>query len=95
MRIHRSNSSVSSTSTSSRKNEKDKDFSEKEVENIEKIVEKTTNDMIDQVVEKEMEEKDLTPMEILVRAAKTMNPRQFELPKEMRIHCPFPGTDKR
>ncbi|KAI8442501.1 hypothetical protein MSG28_005990 [Choristoneura fumiferana] len=45
--------------------------------------------------EKEKEpEKELTPMEILVRAARIMNPRQFELPREMRVPCPFPGTDK-
>lgn len=39
-------------------------------------------------------EKELTPMEVLVRAARIMNPRQFELPREMRVPCPFPGTDK-
>ncbi|KAJ8713167.1 hypothetical protein PYW08_008471 [Mythimna loreyi] len=39
-------------------------------------------------------EKELTPMEILVKAAKIMNPKQFELPREMRIPCIFPGTDK-
>ncbi|KAI5642217.1 PHD finger protein 12 MRG binding domain-containing protein [Phthorimaea operculella] len=45
--------------------------------------------------EKDLEkEKELTPMEILVKAAKIMNPRQFELPREMRVPCPFPGTDK-
>ncbi|XP_075983534.1 uncharacterized protein LOC142981473 [Anticarsia gemmatalis] len=45
--------------------------------------------------EKEKEkEKELTPMEILVKAAKIMNPRQFELPREMRIPCIFPGTEK-
>lgn len=49
--------------------------------------------------EEEMEikqevEKELSPMEILVKAAKIMNPKQFELPREMRIPCIFPGTDK-
>ncbi|CAH0696949.1 unnamed protein product [Spodoptera exigua] len=39
-------------------------------------------------------EKELSPMEILVKAAKIMNPKQFELPREMRIPCIFPGTDK-
>lgn len=33
-------------------------------------------------------------MEILVKAAKVMNPKQFELPREMRIPCVFPGTEK-
>ncbi|CAH2094157.1 unnamed protein product [Euphydryas editha] len=39
-------------------------------------------------------EKELSPMEILVKAAKVMNPKQFELPREMRIPCVFPGTEK-
>lgn len=43
---------------------------------------------------KEQEKKELTPMEILVNAAKVMNPKQFELPREMRIPCNFPGTEK-
>ncbi|XP_026314597.1 PHD finger protein 12 [Hyposmocoma kahamanoa] len=44
--------------------------------------------------EAKKEEKELTPMEVLVKAAKIMNPRQFELPREMRVPCLFPGTDK-
>ncbi|XP_052752130.1 PHD finger protein 12 [Galleria mellonella] len=44
--------------------------------------------------EKKEPEKELTPMEVLVKAAKIMNPKQFELPREMRIPCIFPGTDK-
>ncbi|XP_037292564.1 PHD finger protein 12 [Manduca sexta] len=44
--------------------------------------------------EKETEDKELSPMEVLVNAAKIMNPRQFELPREMRIPCVFPGTEK-
>ncbi|CAK1590615.1 unnamed protein product [Parnassius mnemosyne] len=44
--------------------------------------------------EEEEEKKELTPMEILVKAAKVMNPKQFELPREMRIPCIFPGTEK-
>ncbi|XP_077291443.1 PHD finger protein 12 isoform X2 [Arctopsyche grandis] len=91
LRVNRSNSSVSSTSTSSRKNEKEKDFIEKEMEAAEKNIIELPEPII---VDKEVEEKDLSPMEILVRAAKVMNPRQFELPREMQIHCPFPGTDK-
>lgn len=38
--------------------------------------------------------KELSPMEILVKAAKVMNPKQFELPREMKIPCNFPGTEK-
>ncbi|KAM3956797.1 uncharacterized protein ACR2FA_009239 [Aphomia sociella] len=44
--------------------------------------------------EKKEPEKELSPMEVLVKAAKIMNPKQFELPREMRIPCIFPGTDK-
>jgi hypothetical protein len=33
-------------------------------------------------------------MEALVKAARIMNPRQFELPREMKIPCLFPGTEK-
>lgn len=36
----------------------------------------------------------LSPMDMLVEAAKSINPRQFELPKEMARPCIFPGTDK-
>jgi hypothetical protein len=34
------------------------------------------------------------PMEVLVKAASAMNPKQFELPREMGMSIPFPGTDK-
>ncbi|PSN43758.1 hypothetical protein C0J52_06410 [Blattella germanica] len=34
------------------------------------------------------------PLDILVKAATCMNPKQFELPKEMSMSIPFPGTDK-
>lgn len=55
---------------------------------------KDEDDDIKKEPEEKEKEKDLTPMEILVRAAKIMNPRQFELPREMRIPCIFPGTEK-
>lgn len=35
-----------------------------------------------------------TPLDELIRAASIMNPRQFELPREMEIYDQFPGTDK-
>ena len=38
--------------------------------------------------------KPLTPLEELIKAASVMNPRQFELPREMNIYVQFPGTDK-
>ncbi|KAJ8984140.1 hypothetical protein NQ317_017790 [Molorchus minor] len=36
----------------------------------------------------------LCPMDLLVEAAISMNPRQFELPRSMSVPCIFPGTDK-
>lgn len=35
-----------------------------------------------------------TPLDELIKAASLLNPRQFELPREMSVHIPFPGTDK-
>lgn len=35
-----------------------------------------------------------TSLDELIRAASIMNPRQFELPREMEIYDQFPGTDK-
>ncbi|CAB3256774.1 unnamed protein product [Arctia plantaginis] len=55
---------------------------------------KDEEDEIKKEPEEKEKEKELSPMEILVKAAKIMNPRQFELPREMRIPCLFPGTDK-
>ena len=34
------------------------------------------------------------PMDVLVKAASALNPKQFELPREMGMSIPFPGTDK-
>ncbi|CAH0548546.1 unnamed protein product [Brassicogethes aeneus] len=36
----------------------------------------------------------LSAIEMLIEAANSMNPRQFELPRSMSIPCIFPGTDK-
>ncbi|KAK7866275.1 hypothetical protein R5R35_007109 [Gryllus longicercus] len=33
-------------------------------------------------------------MEMLVQAAAALNPRQFDLPRELTMSLPFPGTDK-
>ncbi|XP_045468842.1 PHD finger protein 12 [Harmonia axyridis] len=35
-----------------------------------------------------------SPMDILIEAASSMNPKQFELPHNMSVPCDFPGTDK-
>ncbi|XP_071448846.1 PHD finger protein 12 [Hetaerina americana] len=34
------------------------------------------------------------PLQLLAKAASMMNPKQFELPRDMMINVPFPGTDK-
>ncbi|KAJ8953724.1 hypothetical protein NQ314_007334 [Rhamnusium bicolor] len=36
----------------------------------------------------------LTALEMLIEAANSMNPKQFELPRSMSFPCIFPGTDK-
>lgn len=36
----------------------------------------------------------LSAMDILVEAAKSVNPKQFELPRELNEPTQFPGTDK-
>lgn len=38
--------------------------------------------------------KTLNPMDVLIEAANSMNPKQFELPRSMSVPCLFPGTDK-
>ncbi|XP_072931408.1 PHD finger protein 12-like isoform X2 [Epargyreus clarus] len=39
-------------------------------------------------------DKELSPMDLLVKAAKVMNPKQFDIPQEMKIPVTFPGTEK-
>ncbi|XP_061723015.1 uncharacterized protein LOC133529335 [Cydia pomonella] len=76
---------------------KDSDKKTRSLRNRSNSTKKTEEDDKDKdkdTKEKEKEDKELTPMEILVKAAKVMNPRQFELPREMRVPCPFPGTEK-
>ncbi|XP_059622139.1 PHD finger protein 12 [Phlebotomus argentipes] len=46
------------------------------------------------VSRKVLEMRKLTPMEELIRAASVLNPRQFELPRELEMHHQFPGDDK-
>ncbi|RZC40543.1 PHD finger protein 12 [Asbolus verrucosus] len=36
----------------------------------------------------------ISPMDLLIQAANSMNPKQFELPRSMSVPCIFPGTDK-
>lgn len=38
--------------------------------------------------------KKLTPLDELIKAASVLNPKQFELPREMNIYPQFPGNDK-
>ncbi|XP_017474150.1 PREDICTED: PHD finger protein 12 isoform X3 [Rhagoletis zephyria] len=35
-----------------------------------------------------------TPLDELIKAASILNPKQFELPRELEIHSQFPGNDK-
>lgn len=45
--------------------------------------------------EKDLEDvSNLSPLDQLIRAARILNPRQFELPREINSHFPFPGTEK-
>ncbi|XP_072934769.1 uncharacterized protein [Epargyreus clarus] len=44
--------------------------------------------------QQEAEPKEVNPIEVAVKTAKAMNPKQFELPKEMQIPIIFPGTEK-
>lgn len=51
--------------------------------------------IVDERVEKELEDlSSLSPLDQLIRAARILNPRQFELPREINSHFPFPGTEK-
>lgn len=43
---------------------------------------------------KAMKKTKLNPMDVLIQAASSMNPKQFELPRSMSVPCIFPGTDK-
>ncbi|XP_045517160.1 PHD finger protein 12 [Pieris brassicae] len=74
-----------------------KNESEKKTRNLRnnRTNSKKSKDEREEVEEEKKEpEKELTPMEILVKAARVMNPRQFDLPPEMKQPFPFPGTDK-
>ncbi|XP_049535294.1 PHD finger protein 12 [Anopheles darlingi] len=42
----------------------------------------------------EEEFKPNTPLDYLIRAAKILNPKQFELPSDYEVNFPFPGTEK-
>lgn len=35
-----------------------------------------------------------SPFDELIKAAMSMNPKQFKLPKELELHYQFPGFDK-
>lgn len=38
--------------------------------------------------------KKVTPLEELIKAASIMNPKQFELPRDLELNHQFPGSDK-
>lgn len=89
-------------SKSSRKSSASSDSSTKntgsgkclEIANLPKIDE--TVEAVEEVVEevKPPEPVKLSPLQELVRAARLMNPKQFELPRELSQPLPFPGTDR-
>lgn len=88
-------SSASSETSTSDKGIKTAETVDKEKE---KVSEKPATDTL-KPKEKEDEQpteeaKILTPFEELVRAATIMNPKVFELPREMSIFSQFPGEDK-
>lgn len=60
---------------------------------VSKDVEKTDK-TVEEVKETEEESKVTTPLDELIKAATIMNPRVFELPREMEIFSQFPGEDK-
>lgn len=65
---------------------------EQSPEIAEKAVEKT--EKVEEVKGTEDESKVSTPLEELIKAATIMNPRVFELPRELEIFSQFPGEDK-
>ncbi|XP_035776337.1 PHD finger protein 12-like [Anopheles albimanus] len=51
----------------------------------------------DEEMEEEDDEEEFkpnTPLDYLIRAAKILNPKQFELPSDYEVNFPFPGTEK-
>ncbi|XP_055540267.1 PHD finger protein 12 [Wyeomyia smithii] len=44
--------------------------------------------------QQELDISTLSPMDQLIRAARILNPRQFDLPRELKVYFPFPGTEK-
>lgn len=68
--------------------------------NVENYSEEKTVQNDDDVVEKEEEKEEeavvdlKTPLDDLIKAASILNPRQFELPRELAIFPQFPGDDK-
>lgn len=102
-----SQSNKTSDASEYRENSESSDMSEKQkatVSNTEEaLVEKEQIVEIEEVVmEKELSETDepteitkaLTPFEELIQAASLLNPRQFELPREMNQTFPFPGSER-
>jgi hypothetical protein len=65
---------------------------EQPMEIVETVVK--TEDEEGQQPEPEQQPVELSPFEELVRAASLLNPRQFELPVEMRESFPFPGSER-
>jgi hypothetical protein len=64
-------------------------------EKLAKVIEKDAElELPIQKIDEDQENISNSPLDQLIRAAKILNPRQFELPIEMIEHFPFPGTEK-
>ena len=92
-------------SKSSRKSSASSDNSTKNAGGSEKKIEEIVNlpkieeivEVIDEVIEEVKPPEPVvkgSALDELVRAASLMNPKQFELPRELSQPLPFPGTDR-
>ncbi|XP_053617411.1 PHD finger protein 12 [Plodia interpunctella] len=91
---HASDEKASSSRSSRAQTPTDcKSDSEKKTRSLRNRVNSKRSKSRDEEEQKEPE-KEPTPMEVLVRAAKIMNPRQFDLPEDMKFKVMFPGTEK-
>lgn len=80
-----------------KENEKEPEI-ELEAETESQIVEGAQEEAEKEVKDNEEEEEEVvnmrTPLDELIRAASIMNPRQFEIPRELNIYPQFPGDER-
>lgn len=94
LRQSRSRKSSASSETSDKNGKPVEVPSEKLKEEIPEVKEVEKTEKEEESKENEPEVKISTPMDELLKAAIIMNPRVFELPREMEIFSQFPGEDK-